>query len=159
MAGLLTTFVYRLPVQKQWQNSKLNKDQSCGYSRGISPRFPFNPDITGTGQRCKYKMNLDISIAFFSTSYFLILLRFMKHQNLLQIALFAAMFCCFKLNAQTVYIAETGKKYHVKNCPAVKTGRKAIELKEARKKGYEPCTECGADKIVEREEKSHDRKK
>jgi len=61
--------------------------------------------------------------------------------------------------AQTVYIAETGKKYHTKNCPAVKTGGKEMALKEVKKKGYEPCTSCGAEKIVPKEEKFSENKK
>ncbi len=66
-----------------------------------------------------------------------------------------------KLNSQTVYIAETGKKYHTKSCPAVKSNRKAIELSEAQKKGYTACPSCGADKIIlkQKEEKEDDKKK
>jgi len=69
---------------------------------------------------------------------------------------------CFAFHltkAQTVYIAETGKKYHTKNCPAVKTSAKEIQLKEAKKKGFEPCTNCGAEKIVMKEEKPIEKKK
>lgn len=73
------------------------------------------------------------------------------------------LFLCFftRLNSQTVYIAETGKKYHSKNCPAVKSSRKAIELSEAQKKGYTACTNCGADKIIPKQkgEKEDDKKK
>jgi hypothetical protein len=53
-----------------------------------------------------------------------------------------------KVKAQTVYITETGKKYHSKNCSIVKTGKKGISLKDARKEGYEPCKGCKADEIV-----------
>jgi hypothetical protein len=53
-----------------------------------------------------------------------------------------------KVNAQTVYITDTGKKYHAKNCSAVKTGKKGIPLKEAKKEGYEPCKVCKADEII-----------
>lgn len=52
-----------------------------------------------------------------------------------------------KLKAQTVYITESGKKYHAKNCSMVKTGKKGIELAEAQKQGYEPCKNCKADVI------------
>jgi len=41
-----------------------------------------------------------------------------------------------------VYITEGGKKYHKKNCPLVKTGKKGIKLSEALEKGYEPCKAC-----------------
>lgn len=54
-----------------------------------------------------------------------------------------------RLNAQTVYITENGKKYHAKNCSLVKTGKKGIELKDAQKQGYEPCKICKADMIAE----------
>ena len=47
-----------------------------------------------------------------------------------------------KLKAQTVYITDSGKKYHAKNCDIVKTGKKGIELAEAKKKGLEPCKVC-----------------
>ncbi len=46
------------------------------------------------------------------------------------------------MKAQTVYITESGKKYHAKNCSLVKTGKKGIELAEAKKQGYEPCKLC-----------------
>lgn len=44
--------------------------------------------------------------------------------------------------AQTVYVTESGKKYHAKNCDVAKTGKKGIELSEAKKQGYEPCKVC-----------------
>ena len=47
-----------------------------------------------------------------------------------------------QLKAQTVYITETGKKYHAKNCNIVKKGKKGIELTDAKKKGLEPCKSC-----------------
>ncbi len=53
-----------------------------------------------------------------------------------------------KLKAQTVYITESGKKYHAKNCTIVKTGKKGIILAEAKKQGYEPCKSCKADEIT-----------
>lgn len=51
-------------------------------------------------------------------------------------------FVTSKLSAQTVYITESGKKYHAKNCDIVKTGKKGIDLAEAKKKGLEPCKAC-----------------
>jgi len=50
--------------------------------------------------------------------------------------------CLSHLKAQTVYITETGKKYHAKNCDMVKTGKKGIDLTLAKKQGYEPCSFC-----------------
>lgn len=50
-----------------------------------------------------------------------------------------------KLKAQTVYITDTGKKYHAKNCSLAKTGKKGVELAEAKKMGYEACKNCKAE--------------
>ncbi len=58
-----------------------------------------------------------------------------------------------KLSAQTVYVTESGKKYHAKNCSFAKTGKKGIALKEAIKQGYEACKMCKADEIKVLEEK------
>ncbi|MGZ4043229.1 MAG: hypothetical protein ACXVNM_11310 [Bacteroidia bacterium] len=69
-----------------------------------------------------------------------------KKSFFLTIALFLAL-CFSKLNAQTVYITDSGKKYHAKNCNLVKTGKKGIQLIEATKQGYEPCKICKADAI------------
>lgn len=52
------------------------------------------------------------------------------------------------LQAQTVYVTEGGKKYHAKNCSVVKTGKTGMELKDAKKKGYEPCNVCKKDDIT-----------
>jgi hypothetical protein len=56
--------------------------------------------------------------------------------------------------AQTVYVTESGKKYHAKNCSIVKTGKKGMELSDAKKKGFEPCKSCKADAIKPEEKKS-----
>jgi len=82
----------------------------------------------------------------------------MKKSTVIFSILFFILFAFTKLTAQTVYITETGKKYHVKSCPDVKTNGKAIQLTDAKKKGYGACTSCGADKIVE-ESKSSKKKK
>lgn len=58
-----------------------------------------------------------------------------------------------KLSAQTVYVTESGKKYHAKNCSLAKTGKKGIALKLAIKQGYEACKMCKADEIKVQEEK------
>jgi hypothetical protein len=58
-----------------------------------------------------------------------------------------------KITAQTVYITESGKKYHAKNCSVAKTGKKGILLKDAKKEGYEPCKICKANKITMVEDK------
>ncbi|MCW3077144.1 MAG: hypothetical protein JWO32_1753 [Bacteroidetes bacterium] len=69
-----------------------------------------------------------------------------KNQFVLTAVLFLAL-CFSKLTAQTVYITDAGKKYHAKNCSLVKTGKKGIELSEAKKSGYEPCKICKAEDI------------
>ena len=63
------------------------------------------------------------------------------------------LFLFTRTNAQTVYITDTGKKYHAKNCSIVKTGKKGISLEEAKEKGYEPCKNCKADEIIPEEKK------
>lgn len=55
--------------------------------------------------------------------------------------------------AQTVYVTESGKKYHAKNCNIVKTGKTGMELSEAKKKGYAPCASCKADAATAPEKK------
>lgn len=59
-----------------------------------------------------------------------------------------------KLNAQTVYVTENGKKYHAKNCSLAKTGKKGLSMAEARKGGFEPCKSCKAEAIKPEEKKS-----
>lgn len=41
----------------------------------------------------------------------------------------------------TVYVVETGKKYHQKNC-RLKKGSKGMKLSLAKKKGYTACKVC-----------------
>lgn len=42
----------------------------------------------------------------------------------------------------TVYIADTGTKYHTENCRTLRKSKHAITLKEAKAKGYTPCKVC-----------------
>lgn len=79
----------------------------------------------------------------------------MKTKNILAICVIALFLIGSKLTAQTVYVTETGKKYHAKNCDIVKTGKKGITLEEAKKKGLEPCKVCK----VEAESKTADKPK
>ena len=69
----------------------------------------------------------------------------MKTKNILAICVIALFLIGSKLTAQTVYITDSGKKYHAKNCDVVKTGKKGITLEEAKKKGLEPCKVCKVD--------------
>jgi NOL1/NOP2/fmu family ribosome biogenesis protein len=71
----------------------------------------------------------------------------MTFKKIIPFFVFLFLLSTVKLKAQTVYITESGKKYHAKNCSLVKTGKKGIELAEAKKQGYEPCKHCKADII------------
>jgi hypothetical protein len=73
----------------------------------------------------------------------------MKINTILSYILFLLFFYSTESNAQTVYVTESGKKYHAKNCDIVKTGKKGIDLTEAKKKGFEPCKSCKVEKIVQ----------
>ena len=42
----------------------------------------------------------------------------------------------------TVYITSTGKRYHLAGCQYLRGGRTAVTVKEARDRGYKPCTGC-----------------
>jgi micrococcal nuclease len=42
----------------------------------------------------------------------------------------------------TVYVTKTGTKYHRKGCQHLRKSSRAITLKEALAKGYEPCSRC-----------------
>jgi hypothetical protein len=42
-------------------------------------------------------------------------------------------------------MTDGGKKYHMKNCSVVNTGKKGMELSEAKKKSYMACNVCKPD--------------
>ena len=46
-----------------------------------------------------------------------------------------------------VYIAKTGKKYHLENCRTLRGEKEAIDLNEAIKNGYEVCKICKPDGV------------
>lgn len=48
---------------------------------------------------------------------------------------------------KVVYIAKTGKKYHLENCRTLRGEKEAIDLNEAIKNGYEACKVCNPDNI------------
>lgn len=64
--------------------------------------------------------------------------------RILLITVFAFSFL-FNLTAQTVYVTNTGKKYHTSNCSSLSSSKKSIELSEAINKGYTPCKKCNPD--------------
>lgn len=79
-------------------------------------------------------------------------------KNLVSILVIALFLVVGKVKAQTVYITDSGKKYHMKNCDVAKTGKKGIELAEAKKQGYEPCKVCKADKEAQPADKPKEKK-
>lgn len=74
-------------------------------------------------------------------------------KSFLTLSLFFFLFAARTSFAQTVYITDSGKKYHAKNCSAAKTGKHGIKLEEAKKQGYEPCKVCKIEDILAEEEK------
>lgn len=46
-----------------------------------------------------------------------------------------------------VYIAKTGKKYHLENCRTLRGEKEAVDLNKAIKNGYEVCKVCKPDSI------------
>ena len=66
----------------------------------------------------------------------------MKINQILKVGVVALLISFGKLTAQTVYITESGKKYHQRNCHVAKTGKKGIELADAKKQGYNACSVC-----------------
>ena len=44
--------------------------------------------------------------------------------------------------SQTVYITNTGKKYHRDGCSYLKSSKITIDKDKAEKQGYEPCSKC-----------------
>jgi methylphosphotriester-DNA--protein-cysteine methyltransferase len=42
----------------------------------------------------------------------------------------------------TVYITNTGEKYHTERCASVRKSKIAITLEQAVSRGYEPCKRC-----------------
>jgi len=43
---------------------------------------------------------------------------------------------------KTVYITNTGKKYHVEDCRALDKSKKEVTISEAKRRGYTPCGIC-----------------
>jgi len=41
-----------------------------------------------------------------------------------------------------VYVTKSGTKYHRKDCPHLRRSARALSLKEALERGYEPCAQC-----------------
>jgi len=84
----------------------------------------------------------------------------MKKKSILSFLLFALFYLTVNLSqAQTVYVTEGGKKYHMKNCSVVSTGKKGLELNDAKKKGYSACSVCKPDEKKEGVLKDEPKKK
>lgn len=58
--------------------------------------------------------------------------------------LFLSLFFIFSFHAlaQTVYITNTGKKYHKESCRHLSQSKIEIDLKDAQSQGYGPCGTC-----------------
>ena len=70
----------------------------------------------------------------------------MKKKSIISFVLFALFYLTVNFSqAQTVYVTETGKKFHMKNCTNAKTGKTGMEYSEAKKKGYTACGICKPD--------------
>jgi len=83
----------------------------------------------------------------------------MKKFGFILITAFFLVINTSKLKSQTVYITESGKKYHAKNCDLAKTGKKGISLAEAKKQGYEACKKCKAPTELQTADKPKEIKK
>ncbi|HWY10434.1 MAG TPA: hypothetical protein VN026_03860 [Bacteroidia bacterium] len=57
------------------------------------------------------------------------------------------------INAQTVYITNTGEKYHASGCRYLSKSKNAIELSDALNKGYVACKVCKPTQTVKAESK------
>jgi len=51
--------------------------------------------------------------------------------------------------AQTVYITQTGKKYHSYSCSYLSSSKTSIDLSEAKAKGFTACSRCKPDSNVD----------
>lgn len=45
-------------------------------------------------------------------------------------------------NELTVYITDTGKRYHLSTCRHLSSSKHAIGLGDAKRRGYTPCKVC-----------------
>lgn len=62
--------------------------------------------------------------------------------------LFLTLSCLISLSyscqslSDTVYVTETGKRYHTEDCWYLKYSKREVTLKEAQSFGYTPCKVC-----------------
>lgn len=57
-------------------------------------------------------------------------------------SLILLLFFTLTIEAQTVYITNSGAKYHRESCRYLSKSKIAIDLQEAIRKGYTPCSVC-----------------
>lgn len=62
--------------------------------------------------------------------------------KLVLVAIFVLVTGCTETEAQKVFITRTGEKYHRKSCGYLKYSSIELELREAKKNGYTPCSVC-----------------
>ncbi len=60
------------------------------------------------------------------------------------------------IQAQTVYTAKTGTKYHKSTCHFLKNSKNETTLKKAKQAGYEPCAVCKPTREVTNTSESRD---
>jgi methylphosphotriester-DNA--protein-cysteine methyltransferase len=65
-----------------------------------------------------------------------------KSGLLLAIAIMIAIAGYAAMGETTVYITNTGEKYHTERCASVRKSKIAIRLEQAVSRGYEPCKRC-----------------
>ncbi len=46
------------------------------------------------------------------------------------------------ISSQTIYITESGKKYHINSCRFLKKSKKEIDITKAKRLGYLSCNVC-----------------
>ena len=63
-----------------------------------------------------------------------------RYTPIIFIALFVGFSACF--SEQTVYIFETGEKYHKADCQYLGKSKISIKYEDALKEEYEPCEKC-----------------
>lgn len=70
------------------------------------------------------------------------------------LALLIGILLVFSSYSQTVYVTNTGEKYHTSSCRYLSKSKNAIELKDAIAQGYEACKVCRPSTQVKTESKT-----
>lgn len=70
-----------------------------------------------------------------------------------KLIIFLLIFACAGLIAQTVYITNTGEKYHSSGCRYLSKSKNSIALSDALNQGFEACKVCKPTQTVKAEPK------